>query len=731
MTVVRVLAHIILTLAAGAGLAGLPRSDLRLTERMALAAILGTILSATVTFVLAVMMGMTVVAVLGGPAILLVSVAALALSGHDPRPRWAQSWHSALATWRDRRPWAGALATVLAAAALGVLFGHALFMQNGDLMAGYQTVWADWAQHLTTASSFAVAGNVPPVNPIFSGTPLLYPYMPDFHSAELMVLGVPPSLALGVPGAVLGVVIGMLVVSIVRRLGGSLAAGILAVAICFIGGGLGFTGILADSCTHHAWIQSQSSDPSAASAEPTYTNATAEAQGCSVGQLLVHPDRLLGALHDLPGMVKDQPRAYDGLLTDPDAQAVNNTQWYTPMMAWWLPQRSIDYGFAMAAAVLVLVLAGLETAERDWDGFILAGLLTGMLPLYHVHSLMAMAVLLAGLAAFRWRREWLMFGVAAAALGLPRMLQLAQGPHGSATSSPPNNFPTIKLGWMYAEHGGHGLIDWLGFWWVNLGLALPLCFLVVVAWIVRFIPGPARAIARAALAPFPSMALRVCLPLMVVFAAANVVVTQTWDWDNTKLLSYWYFGAAILIGLLAEYWWRRSLWTRLPAAILVLVTLASGSLVMLRLLPWTPAEHALGPYTSASAEEIDLARQVVAHTPANAVVMIPGRHNDPVTMLAGRTVVVGYWGWLWSYGTIFGSRLDDAKTLYAGCANIAPDQCPVSSIVQNYGVDFVEVDDRIDNNAIVSQIDVDWWKTQHYPVVAQTDHISVYDVRHQ
>ena len=133
------------------------------------------------------------------------------------------------------------------------IFAHTVYSDSGGLEAGYPTVWADWSQHLTTAASFASGGNIPPVNPLFSGTTLLYPFLPDFHAATLITLGLAPGLALAIPGGVLVVVIGMLVVALGRRLGLGIGAGVIAVLICFIGGGLGFIGAFSDACTSHGF----------------------------------------------------------------------------------------------------------------------------------------------------------------------------------------------------------------------------------------------------------------------------------------------------------------------------------------------------------------------------------------------------------------------------------------------------------------------------------------------
>ena len=190
----------------------------------------------------------------------------------------------------------------------------------GNLNAGFETVWADWSQHLSTASSFAVAHNLPPQNPLFSGQDLRYPYLPDFQSATLMILGASPAVALALPGVVLAVCIVLLIAALAARLGAGWGAGVLAAAICLVGGGLGFTGILADSCLHHGFSAAQ----------------------CTWSGLAAHPGDIpaivAGTLHDLPGLIAAQPRAYDGLLTPSAMQPLPNQQWYTPLFAWWLPQ---------------------------------------------------------------------------------------------------------------------------------------------------------------------------------------------------------------------------------------------------------------------------------------------------------------------------------------------------------------------------------------------------------
>jgi hypothetical protein len=719
-------------LLAGALAAGsLPRIDLRLEERVLAGLVVTILVGSAVTYVLALLAGLNVATVLGGAALTVLGFGAVCWRGRAAVPTtWRDGWRELCSRQRRRHLLGLMVVALLSILVFSLLFAHTLAVDSaGNLNAGFQTVWADWSQHLTTASSFATAHNLPPQNPLFSGQDLRYPYLPDFQSATLMTLGVSPAAALAVPGALLGVCISLLIVLLAVRLGAGLGTGVLAAGICLIGGGLGFTGILADACVHHGFAPAQ----------------------CTWSGLVAHPGDIpaiiAGTLHDLPGLVAAQPRAYDGLLTPAFQQPLSDQQWYTPLFAWWLPQRSILYGFAGALVVLILVLAAARTRRRGYESFALAGLLLGLMPLFHIHTLIAMAIVCAVLAA-RWRhRGWLVLLAVTAVIAAPRLLTLVTGPHGSAAAG--NLFPTVEPGWMYLAGQARPLLSagsliggigglvravlspqYWGFWVANTGVAVPLCAVVAIAVGATRLPGRAGAAGRRVTSAFPGDLLRVALAFMAVFVVANLVVLQSWDWDNTKLLAYWYLGAALLIATLVTRWWRRW-WRGAASAAMATTVLLTGILVLLRLLPWTPPEDAVGgPYATATAQDVRLAATVAASTPSNAVFLTEGKPNDPVLTLAGRTAVMGYYGWLWSYGTDFGNRVADVRTMLDGCHSEPRSMCAVFPLLMAYHVAYVEIDDRVGDPGIFDpQVDVAWWGEQGFPVVARSDHVTVYDVR--
>ncbi len=733
MTALLVILDAALTLAAGTALAGLVRTHLTLVERALIGVTSGLLIGTGATYGLSLLAGLNTATVLAGPALTLASGLAVSLLTIDPRATWHASWVESRDRWAHRIPWFSIAALAGGGAAVVAIFAHTVYSDASGLEAGYPTVWADWSQHLTTAASFASGGNIPPVNPLFSGTPLLYPFLPDFHAATLITLGLAPGLALAIPGGVLMLVVGMLVVALGRRLGLSTGAGVIAVLICFIGGGLGFIGVFADACTSHGFTATQ----------------------CTLQYVVTHPSTgvsIVGwTLHDLPGTLVSQHRAYDGLPSDGGTAPLPNMQWYTPLMAWWLPQRTLLFGFAAAISVLLLVLAGASSHGPSWEPFALAGVLIGLLPIVHVQTLIALAILLFVLLWRRRRREWFALLGVAVVLGGIRLAQLALSQHG-ATVTPygTNVYPWLEPGWLAnagtaADPSGRltlsvgnvfsgaiqavgmiGTTQWWGFWVANLGIAVPLLAFVAIAAAVRLGGGK---LGRVVTGGFPVPLLELTLGALIIFAACNLVVFQSWNWDNTKLLVYWYLVIALLIGALAANWWRRA-WPRIAAIVLVAPVLLTGALVVLRLLPWTPPQDAItGPYTIANTQELQLASTIDRVTPKGSVFLTFGRPNDPVLAVAGRVGVMGYGGWLWSYGISFETRYMDVQTMYNGCAADEA-TCPVFGQLRKYGISYVEIDNRLtDPGAIDARAGITWWADQGLPIVGRTDHITVYDVR--
>jgi hypothetical protein len=85
------------------------------------------------------------------------------------------------------------------------------------------------------------------------------------------------------------------------------------------------------------------------------------------------------------------------------------------------------------------------------------------------------------------------------------------------------------------------------------------------------------------------------------------------------------------------------------------------------------------------ANGIQVADWVRQHTDAKAEFAVADEHNSPIPTLGGRRVMIGYPGWLWTYGLPdYVQKGQDLKRILGGDPS-TPD------LVRRYGVDYVMI----------------------------------------
>jgi hypothetical protein len=325
-----------------------------------------------------------------------------------------------------------------------------------------------------------------------------------------------------------------------------------------------------------------------------------------------------------------------------------NYQWLNPVLAWMVPQRSVLYGFSLA----LLVLAMLWTAtgrEVGWTPFAFAGVVTGLTPLAHLHAYGTIVALAAFWAVFSPRRQWTAFFAPALLLGAPIVLWMLGG--GAASVRPQT--------WWLADSGGHmDAPAW--FWLKNTGLLVPA---MVAAFVWRGV--------------LPDRLALHLAPIWLWFLVPNFVVFQPWDWDNTKFFAYWALFGSLAVGALLTRLSRLGPVAAAGAVVLALSLVASGALDVARQLE----PEGAAAFTSTGG--VRVAAWARANTDSRAVFLVAPVHNDPIPTLAGRRVMAGYPGWLWTYGlSDWSQRTGDAQRMLRG-------DPATLDLLHRYGVSYV------------------------------------------
>jgi len=274
-----------------------------------------------------------------------------------------------------------------------------------------------------------------------------------------------------------------------------------------------------------------------------------------------------------------------------------------------------------------------------------AGVLAGLLPLFHTHSYIAVGLLSVFLFLLRPRLVWLAFWSPALLLAAPHLFELALRAAGGGVVR-------LQPGWMGADAPSFAVYLLRNFG-APLLLALP-------AWLA---------------APRAWKTFYLAFALLLAFALTVVVSPNVFD--NGKLTYYWH---ALNCALVAR--WLVSL-VRAQRLRLLAAPLA----VLLALLSVLTGLAALQAESRASARlftdaDLEAARVVRELTTPHALFLTAPDFNHPVLALAGRPVLRGPTAWLWGHGFEFRAREADVRRIYAG----APD---AFDLLRFYGVDYV------------------------------------------
>ncbi len=297
----------------------------------------------------------------------------------------------------------------------------------------------------------------------------------------------------------------------------------------------------------------------------------------------------------------------------------------------FLPQRAILFGIAVGLIVLIFLHAAREREDTRllWP----AAVLVGLMPMTHAHTFIVGGALLATVAfEAAWRtRAFPKAHAAPIALALvlaaPQLLW-QQTANGRGTGG------QVRLGWMVSD--GESIFH---FWWVNFGV-LGLMLLVIPIAMRRH------------------RQLIWLLPMLAILVVAHLYQFQPFEYDNLKLISWALLVAGFFVAyLVSELFRRHRAWLALIVPLGVLV-IAPGALAITR-------EFQLR-YQFASPADIALADWVGANTPPDSVFASDDRPNNPVSTLAGRTLISAYRGWLFSYNIPTEEREAANKAAFAG-----------------------------------------------------------------
>ena len=475
-----------------------------------------------------------------------------------------------------------------------VLMAFGLFSYFDGAYHAAFPLYGDAAWHAAVINSFSQGYNFPPQYPMMAGRPLGYTFLMDFYTAGLDRLGLGLEWSIVLSGWL--VLFGLLTLLYFTgvRFTKRRAGGVLAVALLSLSGGVGFVYAIRD------WL----------------------ASGQGLWQFLASQDLNYTCNYTL-NLV------------------------YTNFIDIVMAQRTALIGFAVGIFVILLAYAMLVQREFDEratrNGLVMAGVLTGLLPLFHEYSYICILFPMAALLLIFREKKWYYFFVPAVLLAIPQALYIS--------SQMDASFLRVQIGWMAGSIANIPL-----FWFENLGMTLVL---VIAAFFI-----------------VPRRDLKFYLPFLAIFVVANLFVFQPWDYDNHKFFCFWAMPTALLMASTLLFIYRLpKIGKPLFAAALVLTTL-TGALVI---------GFIIGhPYVEIGPDYIYVGNWISQNTPPNAVFLTSDSPVSPVTTVAGRMSFLGYEGWLYTYGINTTEREMVRDELYS-----VSDPANETRLLAENGIDYV------------------------------------------
>ncbi len=326
-----------------------------------------------------------------------------------------------------KRDWVAVTITIFAFILFFIIGSKLLIDRPDGIYTGIINAYGDVGWHTALITELADAKKLPVQDPIFAGTNLTYPFLANFVSAAMVIIGSSLIPSMDIPAMIIIPIIILLLYQFGKLYGGSRSTGIIVMLLFLFGGAtFGWIRIVPD------FIQSHQ----------------------SIVDFLTH----------LPN------RDYSGVGGDADGFDFLN-----PVTSLLLPQRAMLFGLPIVLSVLLLLHP--KNIKKKYFA-VIAGVLAGTLPLFHAHACIALAAAIIALIVTNpTKKQWIQFFIPAFLLGIPELLFYL---HGSAGSG---SFFRFEPWWMKGDR------NFLLFWIQNTGILLPASIIALFTKVSKTIKG--------------------------------------------------------------------------------------------------------------------------------------------------------------------------------------------------------------------------------------------------
>ena len=647
-----------------------------LLARLAAGNVTGSAIFATVGFLLACFFGLSVPTVLIALAVTLLPLALLAKGNLRGQLKAGIARATSQLEGADLSKILRFAYYVFVFLLLWFFFERAMIETAGGIFTGGSQNLGDLPFHLGAIFSFTEGSNFPPENPSFSDAKFTYPFLADFVTACFVKIGAGVSGAMLVQNVLLGFSLVVLLEKFTRLLTANITAGKIAPLLLLLSGGLGFVWFFKD-----------------------YWNGT---------------QSLTEILWKLPQ----------------DYTIGDKFRWGNSLVVLFLTQRSLLFGMPLTLIALSKIWEIFSSEEEKGSGgdeetkvdsdnpkpaaienspsplllfpssAFLVGLLAGTLALIHVHSLVVLFVVCAFLFFFKFEnwRAWLAFGVGVSLIAVPELLWSLTG-----SASNLSKFIEPHFGWDSKDE------NFIKFWAKNIGLFAPVLIGGLILLLMREDKDEDESKTKDQ-RPKTENLLIFYLPFAFLFLIANTVKLAPWEWDNIKVLIYWFVGSLPFAALALAWLWKKNTGLKAAAIACFVALTLSGALDV-----WRTISRQIN-YKVFDRDAVKIAEQIKQKTAPNAMFLNAPTYNSAV-VLSGRRSLMRYNGHLSSYGIDYQPREAEVRRIYEGTAL-------TDRLLQKNNIEYVIISPEELGNVTVRE--EFFYK---FPIIAEVGEYKIFKVK--
>lgn len=538
---------------------------------------------------------------------------------------------------------------------------------GGDPLQVSLNTWGDTALHIGIARSFSHGANYPPQLPIYSGDGIRYHFGVDFYAGTLEKLGMPIDWAFNIPATLGFTAILVLLGALAWHLWRSAAIGVIAGILFLTNGSLAFLRYFAQFPT-----LAQALAPASWWHLDKYL-AIAPYQNDEVISIFWTLNPYLTQTHLIVGVAIILFVTYVMVwhLHGDERPALTRTRaialGLTAGLSFWI--NGILVITAVVPFCLLIYLFGGRVRATARPAIVVVVVTVGLFALGSAIDsdtlrILALAGSMGGLVLLGDVRRWWPFLVALGVTALPQLVWLNGG---LSTAS------SLEFHWGYLVpdfvlDSPASWLDFLSYWWLNLGLVGPLVILAAVV---------ARRADR-----------KLLVAIMGMFVFGNIVsFGEDVGGHGHKVFNLW----ETQVNLFAAFglvWLAQTLWRRAalrPVAAVVL-PVASIVLVLSGLLDVMTLKN--DPRYDVFGDNAPAVRWITENTPTDAVFFTSFGDPYAVPTLAGRRVYVGgFTGWVEGFGyPDAAAREATVQAVYS-----APDRTAACGLLRGTGATYIQV----------------------------------------